>query len=191
MTNDDIALERFPQAHADEAAWLRRLSVAEPCGTSLCVTDAFETTVREFSIEKALAIAAYGESVAAHRYRTLAEKTNSPKHRAIFEEMAEEEQQHHVAVQELIKSRYPGSDFVLTAADKDLVIVGSRLLEIGDREAFARAIELICASERLTGRFYAALHNSVDDAKLRPVLKEMADECFEHAAKLAEIPLPD
>ena len=138
-----------------------------------------------------MTIASYGESVAAHRYRTLAEKTESPTHRAIFQEMAEEEQGHHVMVHELLKKRYPGSDFVLTSTDKDLVIVGPRILEIGDREAFARAIEMICASERLTGRFYAALHETVDDTTLQPLLKEMADECFEHAAKLAGIPPPE
>ena len=155
------------------------------------MTDAYETSVREFSIEKALTVASYGESVAAHRYRTLAEKTESPTHRAIFQEMAVEEQGHHVMVQELLKKRYPGSDFVLTAADKDMVIVGPRILEIGDSEAFARAIKMICESERLTGRFYAALFNVVDDVKLQPLLKEMADECFEHAAKLADIPQPE
>ena len=41
--------------------------------------------------DKALAIAAFGESVAAYRYIVLSEKTPDPKLRASFEDMARDE----------------------------------------------------------------------------------------------------
>ena len=133
---------------------------------------------------KALALASYGESVAAYRYRTLVEKTSSPQTRAVFLEMAEEEQGHHRRVEELIRKHHPGADFVLTPEDKELVIVGPRMLDASDPESYARALEMICDSERLTGRLYAALHSISTDASLGSFFKEMADECIEHAARL-------
>jgi len=136
------------------------------------------------AVEKALAIAAYGESVAAYRYRTLAEKTTSPPQRLIFQEMADEEQGHHVLIEKQLATHFPGSDFVLTAADKDLVIVGPRMLEVNDERSFAETLRMIYESELRTGRFYAALHSTCKRPDLEPLLKEMADECFEHAERI-------
>ena len=160
-------------------------------GTSTPVTQEYESKVRAFSIEKALSVAAYGESVAAYRYRTLAEKTHSDAHRTIFADMADEEQSHHIAVQKLLKEHFPGIDFVLTPEDKELVTVGPRMLEVTDRASLDRALEWLYESERLTGRFYAALHAVTPREDLRPLLKEMADECVEHAKLLKEIPSLD
>ncbi len=140
--------------------------------------------VRALHPAKALAVAAYGESVAAYRYRTLAEKTTNELHRRTFLEMADEEQGHHVVVQDLQRNLYPDSDFVLTPEDKTLIIVGPRLLEITGDGGLDRAIELIFESERLTGRFYSALPEVLPQESLRPMLKEMADECFEHAERV-------
>lgn len=153
--------------------------------------DAYESKVKGLTMEKALAVAAYGESVAAYRYLTLAEKTTSDEHRTVFMEMAKEEQGHHQSLQGLAKTHFSGSDFVLKAVEKELVIVGPRLLDATDGSSQDRAIEQICASERLTGRFYAALCQRVELdnlAELKPFLKEMADECFEHADRLEAIP---
>lgn len=148
----------------------------------------YEAKVRELSTEKALTLGAYGESVAAYRYRTLCEQATSAAHAQIFTEMADEEKGHHLLIQSLLKKHFPGSDFVLTPEDKELVIVGSRMLDVSDRASFERALELIAASERLTGGFYAALHKITDHTELKPVLKEMAEECLDHAKRLAEIP---
>lgn len=148
------------------------------------MSDKYEDKVRALSTEKALSVAAYGESVAAYRYRVLSEKAPNENHREIFVEMAEEEQDHHVMVQELLKRQFPGSDFVLAVEDKELVIAGPRMLDVGNPEAFARSLDLICESERLTGRFYAVLHAHTTHENLRPLLKEMADECVEHAKRL-------
>lgn len=148
----------------------------------------FEATVSRLSTEKALALAAYGESVAAYRYRTLCEKAAAKAHRKVFEEMADEEQDHHAIIQKLLRQQFPDSDFVLTPEDKDLVIVGPRLIEVTDTASFDRALEMIRASECLTGRFYAALHESTTHTELKPMLKEMADECREHAERLDQLP---
>lgn len=154
------------------------------------MSDDYQERVRALSIEKALAIASYGESVAAYRYRTLSEHTTSGEHRKIFTEMAEEEQDHHRMVLELINKTFPESDFVLSPEDKDMVIVGPRLVDVGSPEAFACAMEQILASELLTGRFYDAVHAVTDRANLKPMLKEMAEECIEHAALLEKITTP-
>ncbi len=152
------------------------------------MADEYESKVAALSLEKALALAVYGESVAAYRYRTLCEKTTSETHRAIFVETANEEQGHHIRAQNLARKHFPGSDFVLKPEDKELVIVGPRLLDVTDRASFDRALELMYESERLTGRFYATLHRVTTHEGLRPFFKEMADECFGHAQRMQAIP---
>jgi len=139
------------------------------------------------SLAKAFAVAAYGESVAAYRYRSLVEKAPSDNVRKVFAEMAVEEQEHHVRIQDHQKKQFPESDFVLTPEDKDLVIVGPRLLDVSDAAATQRAMDFIYESERLTGSFYAALHDVTTAEELKPMLREMADECFEHAGRLKAI----
>lgn len=164
-----------------------RLSHLARRGTNPLMKDEFVAKIRLLSPEKALSMAAYGESVAAYRYRTLLDKTSSPSQQKIFQEMADEEQGHHLEIQALMKAHFPGSDFVLTKADKDMVVVGPRLLEINDSASFDKAIKVIIETERLTGRFYAALLDWFTPESLRPRLKEMAEECFEHAGKLKDI----
>lgn len=151
----------------------------------------FEEAVRSLSQPKALAIGCYGESVAAYRYRMLAEKATTEEHRAIFVDMAEEEQTHHLTLQAIFKERFPDSDFVLTPEDKEVIIVGSRTLDLSSEKAFGRALELIHESERQTGRFYSVFHDTTSLVDLKPLLKGMADECFEHADRLKSLsPMP-
>ena len=150
-----------------------------------------DEAVRSLSQPKALAIGCYGESVAAYRYRMLAEKATTEEHRAIFVDMAEEEQTHHQALQDIFKDRFPDRDFVLTPEDKELIIVGPRTLDLSSQESFARALGLIHDSEQQTGRFYAAFHDSTSLAELKPLLESMAEECFEHAERLEGLsPMP-
>jgi len=152
------------------------------------MSDDYTARVQAMQMEKAFAVAGYGESVAAFRYRTLMEKTDSKAHQEVFSELATEEQGHHQQVQQLIKSHFPGSDFVLTPEDKELVIVGPRMLEISDQASFQRALEQIIASEHLTGRYYDCLFRLTTIEELKPFLREMADECVEHAQRLENIP---
>jgi len=146
--------------------------------------DDYTAKVRSLTPAKALAVASYGESVAAYRYLTLTDKAPKESQCRIFKEMATEEQGHHMALQEVRKQQLLDSDFVLSPEDKELIIVGPRLLEVTDDESFGDAIGQIIDSERLTGRFYAALHEVTGSSELKPFLKEMADECFEHAERL-------
>lgn len=151
------------------------------------MSEAYEQKVASLSLAKALAIGIYGESVASYRYRNLAEKAPRQKQRTIFQEMSDEEHGHQQTLQNIIDRRFPDADFVLTPADKELVIVGPRLLEVSDGASVAAALKMIYDSERLTGRYYAALHNNVAPDDLKPLMREMADECFDHAERLMEI----
>jgi rubrerythrin len=143
--------------------------------------------IRSLSTAKALTIAAYGEAVAAYRYRTLAEKTTDATQHRLFVQIADEEQGHHAAVQELLQKHFPDSDFLLTAEDKELVIVGPRMLDCSGQRQAAHAMELIQASERRTGAFYAALSDATPRADLQPIFRAMANECFEHAEQLSSV----
>lgn len=150
--------------------------------------DDYREKVGAMSLEKALTTAAYGESVAAYRYRMLSEKPFLERDRDTFVAMADEEHGHHNRLAAILKRNFPGSDFVLTPEDKEIVIVGPRTLEVPDRESFQRALNLICESERLTGRLYATLRELTTRADLKPFFKEMADECLEHVELLLQIP---
>lgn len=151
----------------------------------------YEDRVRALTPAKTLYLAAYGESVAAYRYRTLSERTENETNRNVFAQMAEEEQGHHAVLQEMLKEHYPGSEFVLSLQDKELVIVGPRLLEVTDTASIRKALGLIHESELLTGRFYETLHQVTPRTDFMPFLKEMADECFAHAHRLTEIEPPE
>lgn len=151
------------------------------------MSEEYKERVRALTPAKALAIGAYGESVASYRYRTLAEKTADPKLRDVFLEMADEEHCHHNQVLAILKEYFPGSDFVLSPADKELVTVGSRMIEVGDEASNSIALNLMYESERLTGKYYSAIHDVINEPALKPFLKEMADECFEHASRLQEL----
>lgn len=131
----------------------------------------------------------YGESVAAFRYRMLTEKATEAELRRVFTEMADEEQGHHTALQAIADKHFPGVDFVLSPEDKELVIVGPRTFDLHDEESFRRALEMICQSEIQTGSFYAALRTITELDEIKPFLKEMADECFDHAERLRQLDL--
>lgn len=54
------------------------------------MTDSLRAILAEMPLDKALAIAAYGESVAAYRYRCLAKRTADEKPRSQFDEITKE-----------------------------------------------------------------------------------------------------
>ncbi len=142
--------------------------------------------IRSLSPAKALAVAAYGESVASYRYRTLAERITNPTHKKALIDMAEEEHEHHETIQAVINKHYPNSDFVLSAQDKSLIIAGPRMLEVGGK-SLDTVLDKIEASEEMTGRFYEALSQTMANEKLIPLLNEMAAECFDHAKRIRTI----
>lgn len=136
---------------------------------------------------KKIAVAVYGESVASYRYGLLADKASIAEHRRVFTEMKNEELGHQQALENLLKKHYPDDDFVLTPEDKELVIVGNRLLELKDEQSFNDAMQFLHDTENRTGRFYLAVHELIPDGETRRFVKTMADECFEHARSLLDI----
>lgn len=148
------------------------------------MSDEYQANVQSLSLAKALAIAAYGESVAAFRYRTILDRVTDESLSATFLEMAREEQGHHARLQKLQRELFPGSDFVLTPEDKELVIVGPRLLDVTEDFPLSQTVEMMARSERLTGRFYTVLAKATATPHVKSFLQEMADECFDHAKLL-------
>lgn len=154
------------------------------------MTEPLLERLRTMPDAKKLAVAIYGESVASYRYAVLAEKSRSQEHRKVFNRMKEEEHGHQSALEQLAKKLFPESDFVLSPSDKELVIVGTRMLEITDAESFHKAMHFLHDTEKLTGQFYEALHKLMPRGELGRFLKEMAGECFEHAESLLQIDPP-
>ena len=134
--------------------------------------------------DKALAIGAYGEAVAAYRYLVMAEKAPDEQTRPVFAEMAEEEQDHRQRLEGLLQRYYPESDFYLKTQDKEMVVEGPRLLDIKDQRTFAEAMRLILSTEKKTAAFYAKLSKRIAPEELRALFHELAEEGIDHYQRL-------
>ena len=146
-------------------------------------TDADEN-LAGLGTDKALAIAAYGETVAACRYQLLAVKAPEPEACKQFADMADEEQEHKQRLQKITQRLYPDADFYLNDEDKELVVDGPRLLDVRDQASFAAAMELILITEKRTAGFYAKMSKHMDDEELRSLFVELAEEGAEHYKQL-------
>ncbi len=104
--------------------------------------------------DKALAIAAYGEAVAAYRYIVLAEKSRSGPLQTSFHAMVQAENVQRDMLQKLLQELFPSACFYLTNRDKALVCVGPRLLDARDDARFDEAMRLTIASEKRSISFY-------------------------------------
>lgn len=142
---------------------------------------------RQLPPDKALAIGAYGESVAAYRYLVFAERAASRQHRDAFAAMADEEQDHKQRLQKLLATLYPDSDFVLSPGDKELVVVGPRLPSVREDGQFAEALQHTLATEQRTSAFYHRLAQTVADPQLRQLFQSLAEEGAEHHRRLMEL----
>lgn len=136
--------------------------------------------IAALSEDRALAIAQYGESVAAYRYLVLAEAAPDESERLAYARLADEEQAHKERVVSLFKSLYPDSDFFLTDEEKALIAVGSRLITAHDEAAFRDALEQIIATELRTARFYEALSRTAKRPEVRALCAMLADEGDNH-----------
>ncbi len=134
--------------------------------------------------DKALAIGSYGESVAAYRYLVFAEHAPTERHRRAFEAMADEEQDHKERLQRLLVELYPDADFVLSEQDKELVVVGPRLLQVRDPSSFAAALNMTLQTEQRTSGFYLRMSERVGHQRLQAVFRDLADEGVEHYRRL-------
>ncbi len=137
--------------------------------------------------DKALSIAMYGESVAAYRYLVLAEKAPDARVQPLFAEMAEEEQEHKERLQVVLRRMYPDADFYLTDADKALVVVGPRLLQVKDEASYTEAMRLVLGTEKRTAGFYAKMSKYIGPDELRSLFAELAEEGADHHKRLQEL----
>jgi rubrerythrin len=137
--------------------------------------------------DKALAIGSYGETVAAYRYLVFAERARSRAQRDAFAAMADEEQDHKQRLLRLLARHYPGSAFVLSDDDKNMVVVGPRLVDVRDDDAFARALRMTLQSEQRTAAFYDRLSQCTNQNELRDLFQELAEEGVEHFQRLREL----
>ena len=141
----------------------------------------------KLSDDKALAIAAYGESVAAYRYIVLAEKARTTTLRAAFESMAAEERQHRDRIQTLLAQLSPGGSFYLSSEDKLAVCVGPRLVDARDDARFDEAMKMVITSEKRTSSFSGRFAGVSTNPQVRALFTELAAEGIDHVRRLREV----
>ncbi len=124
--------------------------------------------------DKALAIAAYGQAVAAYRCIVLAEKTTDPRLRSSFEALVRQANQQRDQIQTLLGRLFPSACFFLSAADKSLVCVGPRLVDARDDARFEEAMKLIIASEKRAVSFYTRYAVVAAAGDIRSLFQESA-----------------
>lgn len=137
--------------------------------------------------DKALAIAAYGESVAAYRYIVLSEKARDRELRESFEAMAVEERGHRDRLQQLLQLLAPSGGFYLTAEDKGAVCVGPRLVDARDDARFDEAMKLVIASEKRTSSFYRRYAVFAVDERVKTLFAELAEQGIAQVRRLRQL----
>ena len=126
------------------------------------------------SDDKALAVAAFGESVAAYRYIVLSEKARDAKLRDSFERMAHEERRQRDRLQALLQKIAPTAGYYLSQEDKLTVCVGPRLVDARDDARFDEAMKLVIASEKRSASFYIRYTAFAQDAQVKALFTELA-----------------
>jgi len=141
----------------------------------------------DLPVDQMLAIAVYGEQVAAYRYTVLAERVPGKRDRRMFAEIAQEEQSHRERIQRLLNRFHPDSSFYLSEEDKALVVAGPRLVDVRDPENYRQVVQLALDTEYRVACFYQAMVGKVANTQVRKVFKELADESFDHHARLSAL----
>ncbi len=148
----------------------------------------FSTTdLSKLSDDKALAIAAFGEAVAAYRYIELSEKTRDSSLRDSFEQMARDERQQRDRIQLLLARLAPTAGFYLSQEDKLAVCVGPRLVDARDDARFDEAMKLVIASEKRTASFYMRYARHAQDAEVKALFEELAAVGLEQVQRLRKL----
>ncbi len=124
--------------------------------------------------DKALAVAAFGESVAAYRYIVLSEKARDTRLRESFEAMAREERTQRDRIQGLLQQMAPSAGYYLSQEDKLAVCVGPRLVDARDDARFDEAMRLVIASEKRSASFYARFSAFAQDPAVKTLFTELA-----------------
>jgi len=126
------------------------------------------------SDDKALAIAAFGESVSAYRYIVLSEKATDPRLRESFERMAHDARTQRDRIQAILSRLTPTAGYYLTQEDKLAVCVGPRLVDARDDARFDEAMKLVIASEKRSASFYARFAGFARDPEVKTLFTELA-----------------
>ncbi len=134
--------------------------------------------------DKALAVAGFGESVAAYRYIVLAEKARDAKLRESFEKMAHDERAHREQIQALLQKLAPSAGFYLSPEDKLAVCVGPRLVDARDDARFDEAMKLVIASEKRSASFYLRYAAYAKDPQVKVLFATLAGEGLARVQKL-------
>lgn len=151
--------------------------------------------------DKALAIAAYGRSVAAYRFIVLAEKSGGGGAgvvggvvgggreglREIFEQLAALERARRDRLQTLLAQLSPEGSFCLSNEDKLIVCVGPRLVDARDDARLDEAMKLVIGSAKRTASFYARYAGVARDAIVRATFEDMAVEALAQVRRLREV----
>ncbi|MCL2646192.1 MAG: hypothetical protein FWD61_04195 [Phycisphaerales bacterium] len=128
----------------------------------------------KISDDKALAIAAFGESVAAYRYIVLSEKTRDPRLRDSFEQMAKDQRLQRDRLQSILQHLAPAAGYYLSQDDKLTVCVGPRLVDARDDARFDEAMKLVIASEKRSASFYLRYTPFAQDPQVKSIFTELA-----------------
>ena len=136
------------------------------------------------SDDKALAIAAFGESVSAYRYIILSEKAQDIRLRASFEGMARNERVQRDRIQAVLQRLSPTAGYYLSQEDKLAVCVGPRLVDARDDARFDEAMKLVIASEKRLASFYARFMPLAQDAEVKALFAELATAGIEQVHRL-------
>ncbi len=137
--------------------------------------------------DKALAIAAYGEAVAAYRYIVLAEKARDENLRRSFQNMAQQENSQRDRLRDLLERLFPDVCFFLAAEDKRLVCVGPRLVDARNNERFDEAMKLIIASEKRAISFYSRYAAVAKIAEVRELFLTLTEAGLQRVRQLREL----
>ncbi len=124
--------------------------------------------------DKALAVAAFGTSVAAYRYIVLSEKARDPRLRESFELMARQARLQRDRIQQLLQRLAPSAGYYLSPEDKLAVCVGPRLVDARDDARCDEALRLVIASEKRAASFYARFSAFAREPAVTALFPEMA-----------------
>lgn len=138
----------------------------------------------ELRDDQMLAIAIYGETVAAYRYLVLAEKLPEAADRALFAGISDEEQGHKQRLQALQDKYFPSSSFYLSDQDKALVVTGPRLVNVRDLSDYREVVEMALDTEYRVSRFYQAMSKRMSIPEVRTLFVELASESAGHHLRL-------
>ncbi len=145
------------------------------------------TDLSKTSDDKMLAIAAFGESVAAYRYIILSEKSPNPKLQQSFEAIAQQERQQRDRLQKVLQRLSPAAGFYLSQEDKLAVCVGPRLVDARDDARFDEAMKLVIASEKRLASFYTRYAAFAKDAEVKVLFEELARTGLMQVRRLREL----